>query len=293
MRMQDTCKVPILSGISRLCWALAYRLLTLLEKVLPGNGLWFGLRFRMECKRRHGPFQRTFVGKVYKDGPPRTMAGPFAGMRYFDGTFFGPVTPRWLGSYEEALHPVVAEVIGRRYGTLIDVGSAEGYYAIGFARALPESDVYSFDTDPISRRQQRKLIALNGVTNLKLGAFCSQEFLGSTKFKEPVFLLVDIEGWEQELLDPVRCPALAGMDILVEMHDGFGLTYDEMIECLAERFAATHTVERIVDGVRNLSEYAEIAGNRLDARELAEAVDEYRPWQNSWLMLRRRGTSGG
>lgn len=278
---------------SDLCWALCHRVLVLAEKLLPGKGLWFGIRFRMECRRRHGPFQRAFAGKVYQGGEPRTLSGPFEGLRYFDGTFFGPVTPRWLGSYEEALHPVVSEVIGKRYGTLIDVGSAEGYYAIGFARALPGSEVYSFDTDPISRRQQRKLIALNGVTNLKLGGFCSHEFLASTKFKGPVFLLVDIEGWEHELLDPVRCPALAGMDILAEVHDGFGLTYQEMIECLAERFAGTHTVERIVDGTRNPGDYAEVAGNRLDRKELAEAVDEYRPWQNSWLVLRRREAQAG
>jgi hypothetical protein len=281
-----------MQSVSEFCWALSYRFLVFAEKALPMKGLWFGIRFRMECQRRHGPFQREFVKKVYQGGAPRTLGGPFAGMRYFDGTFFGPVTPRWLGSYEEALHPVISEVIAKKYGTVIDVGSAEGYYAIGFARAMPASDVYSFDTDPVSRSQQRKLIALNSVTNLQLGGFCSHEFLGSTGFKTPVFLLVDIEGWEYELLDPARCPALAGMDILAELHDGFGLTYEQMIECLSDRFSATHAIERIVDGARHPGDYAALAGQQLDEAELAEAINEYRPWQNSWLYLRKREAAG-
>ncbi len=266
---------------------LLHKFLVFAEKRLPGQGLWFGLRFRMDCKARHGPFQQTFIQKVYGSDPIQVLGGPFAGMRYFDGTFFGLVTARWLGCYEEALQPVVREVINGNYGTIIDVGSAEGYYAIGFARALPGCQVYSFDTDPVSRSQQKRLIELNGVKNLKLGSFCDHAFL-STPLKGPVFLLMDIEGWEWKLMDPVACPALAKMDMLTEVHDGFGLTYQEMVDGLTERFSATHEIIDIKDTPRDVPSYAERVKGRLSEEELAEAANEYRPWQNSWLHFRCR-----
>lgn len=267
---------------------LLYRGLCMAEKWLPPEGLWFGLRFRMYCKERHGPFQEKFISRIFGDGDISVLSGPFAGMRYYDGTFFGSVIPRWLGCYEEALHPLVREVIERRYETVIDVGSAEGYYAVGFAKALPQSTIYSFDTDTTSRFQQKKIAALNGVSNLKLRSFCDHAFLSSGEAKGKVMLLADIEGWEWKLLDPVKCPALANMDIIAEIHSGFGLTYPEMIEGLSKRFTATHEVSHIVDTAREPSRYGAIVGGRLTESELAEAVDEFRPWQNSWLLFRKR-----
>jgi hypothetical protein len=271
-------------------WRAIHLTLLNIERWLPPKGLWFGLRFRMESGSRHNAFQAEFVRKVFPDGDIRVLGGPFAGTRYISASFFGPVTPRWLGCYEEALHPVVNEIIAKRYGTIIDVGSAEGYYAVGFARALPEAEVFSFDTDVISRSQQKKLIALNGVKNLKLGSFCSHAFLQSRPFKGPVFLFVDIESWEWELLDPVKAPALLDMDILTEVHSGFGLDHQQMIDGLSKRFAATHEVIKIEDPPRDPAAYAALVGGRLSADELTEAVSEARAWQNCWLMFRKRNS---
>ncbi|WP_035611019.1 hypothetical protein [Haloferula sp. BvORR071] len=267
---------------------LLHKLLVFAEKRLPGEGIWFGMRFRIDCKARHGPFQQAFIQKVYpNDAPIEVLGGPFEGMRYFDGTFFGPITSRWLGCYEEALHSVVREVFAGNYRTIIDVGSAEGYYAVGLARALPQCEVYSFDTDPISRSQQKHLIELNGTKNLRLGSFCDHAFL-SRPLEGPVFLLVDIEGWEWKLLDPEVCPALAKMDILTEIHDGFGLTYQQMIDGLTARFAATHEVIQIHDTPRVAADYMARTQGRLSESELDEAANEYRPWRNSWLRFRPR-----
>jgi hypothetical protein len=60
------------------------------------------------------------------------------------------------------LHDIVETAITRRYDRVINVGCAEGYYAVGFATRMPETDVIAFDIDPIARRQTRHLAAMAG-----------------------------------------------------------------------------------------------------------------------------------
>jgi hypothetical protein len=41
------------------------------------------------------------------------------------------VLSKLLGTYESELHPVLHEILIKPYELIVDVGSAEGYYAIG------------------------------------------------------------------------------------------------------------------------------------------------------------------
>jgi predicted O-methyltransferase YrrM len=94
-------------------------------------------------------------------------------MAYLDETVWGPITPKWLGCYELELHDIVETAIACRYDRVIDVGCAEGYYAVGFAWRMPETEVITFDIDPIARRQTRRLAAMAGVSTT---IFRSEEF---------------------------------------------------------------------------------------------------------------------
>jgi methylase of polypeptide subunit release factors len=46
---------------------------------------------------------------------------------------------------------------------VIDIGAAEGYYAIGFARRLPAARVIASDLDPVARLLCWLLARRNGV----------------------------------------------------------------------------------------------------------------------------------
>src|SRR5215207_138666 len=60
--------------------------------------------------------------------------GPFAGMRYpREAVAATTVVPKLLGSFELELHPVLDEVLDRGCSTILNIGSAEGYYAVGLA----------------------------------------------------------------------------------------------------------------------------------------------------------------
>src|SRR5947209_10340484 len=61
--------------------------------------------------------------------------GPFKEMKLAESTSWGDgdTLPKLLGCYEAELHPAVNEALGKDYAAVINVGCAEGYYAIGFA----------------------------------------------------------------------------------------------------------------------------------------------------------------
>src|SRR6516164_11669035 len=96
-------------------------------------------RIRSYRKRRvHRRFfeddRRVFYEKIYPgNAEPRILTGPFSGMAYLNTSDFGPIAPKWLGSYEMEIQDLVGELCGSGYPTIVNVGSAEGYYAVGFA----------------------------------------------------------------------------------------------------------------------------------------------------------------
>src|SRR5947207_8629242 len=73
------------------------------------------------------------------------QAGPFAGMRYVAPATGRTILPKLLGSYETELHSIVEQVIAADHRVVINIGCAEGYYAVGLALRLPNSRVYAFD----------------------------------------------------------------------------------------------------------------------------------------------------
>ena len=76
----------------------------------------------------------------------RVLSGPFAGMRLE----LSPVSSRHLlgyvlGTQELELRDTVESIVRRGYATIINVGAADGYYAIGLARRLPSTEIVGFE----------------------------------------------------------------------------------------------------------------------------------------------------
>jgi SAM-dependent methyltransferase len=171
------------------------------------------------------------------------------GARVLSGPFEGMLLPRdeimplhIMGGYEHALIPQVERLIGSGYRRILNIGCSFGYYAVGFARRLPEATVEAFDIDPAARENCRRMAAENGVADrVTIG----ERFDGAMfeRYRgERVLVLCDIEGGERDLLDPVAFPALAGMDILVELHD---LIDPSLSTDIPARFGATHAVHPV------------------------------------------------
>lgn len=226
---------------------------------------------------------------IYGDEEISVLTGPFKGMRYIDDRVWGPIEPRWLGTYESELHGVITTVIQRGYETVIDVGSAEGYYAVGLARACPAAIVFSYEVDPWSRRQQRQMCSLNGVSNLFLVGRCTHDEM-VRRATDRTLLICDIEGFERDLLDPKRAPALMKIDILVEVHRCGDVTMKGMENHLRNRFSETHAIEVFFAVPRTVKDKEEIPASA--TVELAY-LDEWRDAGQVWLWMQSRRSVDG
>jgi hypothetical protein len=187
-------------------------------------------------------WRTTVVGNTLRGALDGTIAGgPFAGMRYPVAPAEGSYPARLLGAYEASLWPVIAQIVRARPDLIIDIGCAEGYYAVGLARALADSMIWARDESEAAQGLCRALATANGVTNLRIGGLVTHAELAIAATERTV-IICDIEGAEEALLDPVRCPALRHADILVEVHEGL---HPGLSGRLTHRFAPTHQVMRI------------------------------------------------
>lgn len=213
------------------------------------------------------------------------LSGPFLGMKYFNEVVWGPIEPKWIGSYELELHQIIYKIIETDYETIIDVGSAEGYYSVGLALKLPRSSVFSFEIDPWARRQQRRLAALNQVTNLRIGGFCTYKQL-ELKSRGKTLVLCDIEGSETELLNPQKARSLRKVDCLVELHDTEKLSMRQVKELFLNWFEPSHNVRGIEMTERSRSALS-MLGSKTAALD-CELLNECRWQRQTWLWMTSR-----
>lgn len=236
-------------------------------------------QFRQLAKWRSTILANT---QVHRAGAT-VAAGPFAGMHYALPVAEGARLPRLLGLYEASLHPVIETVIARAYPQVLDIGCAEGYYAVGLARRMPAAIVHARDTSPKARALCADLAAANGVADrLRIAGEVTHGDL-SLCAEARTFLLCDIEGGEAALLDPVKAPALTKADILVEVHEA---TAPGLLSTLIARFQPTHRVTRIDRTLRPdlLPPWAEALSD-LDRLLL---MWEWRATPTPWLWMERR-----
>lgn len=213
----------------------------------------------------------------------QVLSGPFAGMDYGVASSEGSRGTRLLGCYEASLAPVIEEIVARGYPLVIDIGSAEGYYAVGLARRMPFSRVLARDASEKASALCRELAERNGVADRVAvgGLFTHSDF--AVTARQPTVVLCDIEGAEIYLLDPEAAPGLLQADILVECHDSF----DPGISAtLTRRFAATHTIRRI-DRALNPSALPGWMEELSDLDRLI-ALWEWRAGPTPWLWMQRK-----
>lgn len=243
-------------------------------------------RNHSHCKAAYSGIQMQFASTIYPSGEITILTGPFSGLKYFNKTIWGPITPKWIGSYEEELHTVIYGVISNKYPSIIDVGAAEGYYAVGLASRCHSSQVTSFDIDPFARRRQKQLADLNNVSNLTIKKYCSHETLTKMLTKSSL-LICDIEGSEYELLDLDCVPELACADILVEVHSFGNIPGDVVRDHLFQMFSLTHQLTFIPVAGRDPGAYLSLEPilMNMDSETLSKALFERGTGSIGWLWM--------
>ena len=186
--------------------------------------------------------------------------GPFMGMVYPGAR--DEMVARLLGRYEGEIGPWIEEAISREPVRFIDLGTNDGYYAVGVKLASPTTDVYGFELSKAARRQCRELAEINGV-DLHLEARATARSVGR-RIVSGALLLSDIEGAEASVFTPKVVDALAECEVIIELHDGFRQGVTELI---CSRFERSHTVE-LVDSTSGFPEDRLLSGVSVRDREL-------------------------
>ena len=186
--------------------------------------------------------------------------GPFAGLRYPSRHSAGSAFwTKLIGAYELELHDVVEQACARGYDLVIDVGAAEGYYAIGLARRMPGCRVVAFEGTDDGQRLLRAMAEANGVADrVEVRGWCDPAGLAALADEMRAgrtLVLCDAEGSEYDLLDPERLPALERCDLIVELHLVRGMRPRRWA---AERFGATHDVVFVDVASRDPNRYPEL-----------------------------------
>ncbi len=214
----------------------------------------------------------------------KVRRGPFVGMQLSQKLKWddGNLSNKLLGCYEFELHKATEKAVQRKPDTVINIGCAEGYYAIGLGRMLPEAMVYALDIDNDSLNLCEQNARDNGIKNLvtcvgKAGPESLDLGYGKRLF------FVDIEGDELWLLDKDKCPLLNDSDIIVECHDFFYLDYstDVISKTLRERFSDSHDIEVVTEEIPCPSDYPWLSG--LPMGTVLLAITEKRPRPTVWL----------
>jgi len=214
----------------------------------------------------------------------KVQNGPFAGMllpRQFSwgGGYLGP---KILGSYEAELHTAVEKGIARKPDVVINVGCAEGFYAIGLARRLPKARVFAFDIDEAAQASCAAAAAENGVAEqvTVLGRCDAAQLMELTRGCRRALIVLDCEGGELELLSDDAVKALAHCDLIVELHDFVDRT---ITSTLTARLAA-RKVALVREGARDPSGIPLLSP--IGSFDRALMVCEFRPelmhWMVSW-----------
>lgn len=238
-----------------------------------------GRRFSNRWLEENGVFELAL--KVAETFHYEVQDGPFKGMKYTRSAVLSRhATPTLLGQYERQIYPALLAAASRA-DVVIDIGHAEGYYAVGLARMGKR--VIAFDADPSEQRVCREMAEINGVADkISLRAWCSAEELEQLVRSSHAMILSDIDGGEVPLLTEDVIAGLKDCDLIIELH---GESKEEN-EPFIRRFSGTHDVE-VLGHPGSPGAVASLSFLGDDAERMAT---EYRPFQQ-WIIARPKSGS--
>jgi hypothetical protein len=229
-----------------------------------------------------GPRRIRASMKVFEACNHEVQAGPFKGLRLAPSFLWGDanIGAVVLGCYEQQLHGVIEDLVTADPDVVINVGSAEGVYAIGLARRLPTAQVIAVDVEPDAEAALRANAELNSVSDrVRFGlAWGPSEVEAALTGSRRPALVFDCEGCEFGLVDPEQVPSLRRAHLLVEVHEQ---AHPDILALLRSRLAATHRVAEITETGRNPHDYEVLRG--MDSIDKWLVVCEGRGPTMTWI----------
>jgi Met-10+ like-protein len=211
--------------------------------------------------------------------PPHVLRGVFQGLKYPSLDSSGSsLWPKLLGSYELELHDHLVRLLAKSPSLVVDVGAAEGYYAVGIARMLPEALVVAYEINRDAHALLRRMAVANGVdTRVEIHGRCDQQsFLSCVAQRREARTLIvcDAETAEYEIFSGgLVGEALHDADLVIELHASAQVR--DPLRWMRERFSPTHIVTHVPVEPRISGTYPELLDlpTRLRRAVLFERTD--------------------
>ncbi len=250
------------------------------SKKTDNNGFLLNDNLRLLAKWRMALIRQTFL----KYENTIVASGPLIGLDFLERSSEGCYVPKLIGCYEQPLSPFIAGAIDANYSTVVHIGCAEGYYAVGMAKKMPATQSFAFDISEKAQNLCRKLAQKNNIEDrIKIGGAFKIEDFGA--FKEGNTLVIcDIEGGEYDLLDPVKAPELKTMDIIVELHN---IANINGLDLMINRFKESHNINAVEDdGQRDIKDVVAPWFKNLSHLDQLITVWEMRSEPTPWLVMK-------
>ena len=226
------------------------------------------------------------ASEIFKD--KIILHGPFKNLNFNAGnTGASSNFAKMLGSYESEIHPFIENAIKNNYTNLINIGSDDGYYAIGFAAKMNALKIYAFDTNKAAWPALQQNALANGVGDriLQSGLFTANDLSVFADGQRNLFM-VDCEGAEKEIFNESNISGLLNSDLIIELHLHI---HPELESYFRNLFEATHEIE-IQDSIPDY-----LKASRNSSPELMQANFELKKYITAerevfmqWIFLRSK-----
>lgn len=186
--------------------------------------------------------------------------GPFAGMKISRTSWWGQTDlgSKIFGFYESEVLDALLNIDREKYTNFIDLGAADGYYAIGVVYAGLFKKAFSFELSEQGRGVITKNAKLNNVSEkILVFGIADQNFnqlMPDVRLSESV-LLVDIEGGEFDLLTNNVLNKLKNSILIIELHEFMVENGQSRLNELIARLQQWFTISWLTTGSRDMSQY--------------------------------------
>lgn len=241
---------------------------------------------RYEAQRRQAAGLPALAERVVRQVGDRVLDGPCAGLRYPRECLREVDVPiaKLVGTYERQLHEPLAQAVDAGRGPFVDIGCADGYYAVGLALRRAQLDVRAFDLAGTARSLCAALAECNGCADrVTIAKRCDERSMRGLALDDAL-VLADIEGAEFALFAGEMLSLLRGALVIIELHRPID---DPASQALRRRFARTHDEDVLSGDVPDGDAIGVLSF--LSSAERATAISEWRGQRDQrWLVLTPR-----
>jgi hypothetical protein len=212
--------------------------------------------------------------------------GIFKGMKFSNNVWWGKydVLAKYLGQYEAHVLNKLEE-LSSHHDHFIDIGAADGYYAVGLLHAELYKSATCFEISPKGRTVIAENAELNNLGNRVIinGEANIKSLKKEIETYKSCVLLCDIEGAEFDLFSKECMSAIRQCTIIIELHDEFIFGDKNRRKRLINDAKEFFNISFIKRSNPKVNEFEEISHWNDDIRQLA--FSEWRPSRMHWILL--------